>query len=145
MIEYLSLFVSSFLSATLLPGSSEAVLAGMIVMTDHPVAALIGVATLGNTLGASINWTIGLLVARGSSKIRLPVTPQQVDKFGRWYTTYGVWTLLFSWVPVIGDVLTTMAGLVRTPLVVFLPVVAAGKALRYLAVAGIVQWSILPG
>ena len=57
----------------------------------------------------------------------------------------GAWTLLFSWVPVIGDVLTTMAGLMRTPLVIFLPMVAAGKALRYLAVAGIVQWSILPG
>jgi membrane protein YqaA with SNARE-associated domain len=142
MIEYLSLFASSFLSATLLPGSSETVLAGLIALGTIPAAGLIVVATIGNTLGACVNWGLGLLAARGSTRVRLPITEAQIIRFGRWYGRFGSWSLLFTWVPVIGDPLTVVAGLARTPLVVFVPVVAAGKALRYLAIAGIVDWTL---
>jgi membrane protein YqaA with SNARE-associated domain len=141
-MEYLSLLFSSFLSATLLPGSSEALLAGLIAMSGQPVVLLIAVATLGNTLGATVNWALGRLVAEGHQKIRLPITPEQNDKASRWFRRYRVWSLFFSWVPVVGDPLTAVAGLTRTPFALFLPVVAAGKAFRYLGIAGIVQWSL---
>jgi membrane protein YqaA with SNARE-associated domain len=137
----LGLFGSAFLSATLLPTSSEAALAAAMALSDQPLALLIAVATLGNTLGSVVNWGLGRLVA-GGQKPWLPVEPARLDRFRRVYARFGVWSLLLSWVPVVGDPLTVLAGLARTPLAAFLPLVAAGKLARYLAVAGVVSLSL---
>jgi len=134
----LAVFISAFLSATLLPGSSEAALAAALRLTEAPAGLLIAAATIGNTLGAVVNWLLGLLVAGGESRVRLPASDAQIERARRLYGRYGVWTLLFSWVPVVGDPLTVLAGLARTPLALFLPLVAAGKFARYLAIAWMV-------
>lgn len=138
MTAALAVLVPAFLSATLLPGSSEAALAAALRLTEAPAAVLIGAATIGNTLGALVNWLLGRLAAGTGSRIRLPVSEARIERARRFYNRYGVWTLLLSWLPVVGDPLTVLAGLARTPLALFVPLVAAGKLARYLAIAGIV-------
>jgi membrane protein YqaA with SNARE-associated domain len=139
MTAILILFTSAFASATLLPGSSEAVLAGAMKLSDEPLWLLLAVATVGNTLGAAVNWVLGLLVAMGRERVKLPVSAERLDRFDAFYRRYGVWGLLLSWVPIIGDTLTVLAGLARTPLLVFLPLVAVGKLARYLVVAELIH------
>ena len=142
MTTYFALFVSAFLSATLLPGSSEVALAAAVGLSGLSVPALIATATIGNTLGACVNWFLGFLVAAGGKKVKRPASSAQIERFQGFYARYGVWSLLLSWVPVVGDPLTVLAGLARTPLIIFVPLIAAGKLARYLAVAGIVRWSL---
>lgn len=139
MSVYLALFVSAFLSATLLPGSSEAALAGAVAVSGESVALLIATATLGNTLGSCVNWLLGRLASAGSRHVRLPVGASQLARFVDVYKRFGVWSLLLSWLPVFGDPLTVLAGLARTPPAAFIPLVAIGKLARYLVVAGIVS------
>ena len=141
MTIYLALFVSAFLSATLLPGSSEAGLAAAIGLSGLSVPLLIAVATLGNTLGACVNWLLGWLAAKGEGRVKLPVSAAQLEKVRGIYARYGVWTLLLSWLPVVGDPLTVLAGLARTPFVLFLPLAAIGKLARYLVIAGLVSFA----
>lgn len=136
--ELLALFVSAFTSATLLPGTSEAALAALLAFGTVPVATAVTVATLGNTLGSLVNWAIGRFLARYRDHPRFPVSGAQRERFQRWYDRWGVWTLLLSWVPVVGDPLTVVAGLMRAPLRWVIPIVIVAKAGRYMAVAGIV-------
>lgn len=135
--ELLALFVTSFLTATLLPGSSEVALAAALKLGSSGPWPLILAATAGNTLGSVANWLIGRFGAQWRDHPRFPVRPGQMEKLEHWYRHYGVWTLLFAWLPVIGDPMTVMAGLLRTPLIIVLPLVALGKFLRYIAVAGV--------
>lgn len=127
------LFGVSFLAATALPAQSELVLAGLAAAGGTDRWLLVAVATLGNTLGAVVNWGLG----RGIERLRrLPGLGVPERAYGRaeaWFRRFGVWTLLFAWAPVVGDALTVVAGALRTPFAVFLPLVAAGKAARYVA------------
>ncbi|WP_017349729.1 YqaA family protein [Pantoea sp. A4] len=132
-----SLFSSSFLSATLLPGSSEALLVTLLIAKQASVFALVTMASLGNTLGGLTNIIIGRL---------LPLKQQ-----GRWHQKAITWlnrlgpaALLFSWLPLIGDVLCVLAGWLRLawgPVVLYL---AIGKTLRYVVIAMVtlqgMQW-----
>jgi len=127
-LSYGSMLASSFLSATLLPGSSEALLVGLLLAGKVSATALVFIAALGNTLGGLTNIVIGRL---------LPLKNQ-----GRWHNTAATWlrrlgpaALLFSWLPVIGDLLCVVAGWLRfawLPMVLFL---AIGKTLRYIVLA----------
>ncbi|MCB1377105.1 MAG: DedA family protein [Alphaproteobacteria bacterium] len=137
MTTYIALFVSAFLSATLLPGTSDVGLAAATAMSDLPVVMLVAVVTLGNTLGSCVNWIMGLAVAHGSERVKLPGA-DKLDRFKGFYARYGKWSLLLSWLPIVGDPLTVLAGLARTPLWLFLPLVMVGKLLRYVAIAGLV-------
>lgn len=139
---YWGLFSSSLAAATLLPAQSELLLAGLLLAREHPVWALIAVATAGNTLGSAVNWALGRYCARFSGRRWFPVSPASLEKAGRWYHRYGRWSLLLSWAPVIGDPLTLAAGLLREPLYFFLPVVAFAKWARYMVVAALaLQWA----
>lgn len=137
--ELLGLFVSAFTSATLLPGSSEAVLAGVIAFGSASPWSAVIVATIGNTLGSVVNWGMGLFAARFRHHRRFPLTPEQYERYCAIYAKWGVWSLLLSWTPVIGDPLTVVAGVMRTPIWIFLPLVTLAKGARYLVVAGLVQ------
>jgi len=139
MSVYLALFTTAFLSATLLPGTSEPALVAALSMSHLPVVGLVLVATAGNTLGACLNWLLGLLFSRHRPWVRLPVSPAQLARFQGFYARYGVWSLLLSWVPVIGDPLTVLAGLGRVPFLIFLPLVLAGKLARYVAIVWLFQ------
>jgi len=141
MMEYLGLFSAAFLAATLLPAQSELVLAGLLVMGDQPAWALIAVATAGNVLGSATNWLIGRYLMHFKDRRWFPAKQTTLDKAEAWYRTYGRWSLLLSWAPVIGDPLTVVAGVLREPLASFCCIVLAAKLGRYLVVAGVaLQW-----
>lgn len=137
LIPYLSLFLVAFGAATLLPLQSEAVLAGLLLAGGQPVWALLLVATLGNVLGSLVNWVLGRFLADFRHKKWFPVSESAIERAQATYRRYGRWTLLLSWLPVIGDPLTLVAGLMRESPWVFLLLVTLAKAGRYLAVAAL--------
>lgn len=137
MIELFTLFSSALLSATVLPGSSEAVLTGLLAMNSAPVLALVAVATVGNVLGSLLNWFLGLNARKWENHPRFPVKPADMARYESLYARYGRWSLLASWVPFLGDPITLAAGLARTPLIWFLPIVTFAKAARYGVVAAV--------
>lgn len=129
---YAGLFFSALVAATLLPMQSEAVLVGLLLTERYPVAALLLVATLGNVLGAVLNWLLGRYIERLRHKRWFPVSEARLDQAQRAYWRFGRWSLLLSWAPVIGDPLTVMAGVLREPFWRFLLLVSLAKAGRYL-------------
>lgn len=98
-----------------------------------PAVTLLLVASLGNTLGACVNYTLGYFAARMREHAWFPATLKQLERAERWYAKWGIWSLLLSWVPFIGDPLTVIAGLLRTPFWKFLIMVAMAKSGRYAA------------
>lgn len=142
MLAYLGIFVSAFVSATLLPAQSEAVLAAILAQGTHHAGLVIAVAALGNTLGAATNWLIGRGVHRFRERRWFPLSPEKLARAEGWYRRWGRWSLLLSWAPLIGDALCLAAGVLREPLPSFLGIVFTAKLLRYLVVAGAV-FSIL--
>ena len=133
MTAYISLFFSGFLSATLLPGSSEALLAFLASDGLDPIWLLVA-ATLGNTLGALLNYLLGRFCLAFKDRRWFPISAAALDRGTAWFARYGVWALLLSWLPVIGDPLTFAAGVLRTKWPLFLVLVGLGKAGRYLVV-----------
>lgn len=142
---YLSLFIIAFLAATLLPVQSEAVLAGLLAFSQEPWWALLAVATVGNTLGAAVNWALGLGIERFQNRRWFPATPAQLEKAKYYYTRYGRWCLLFSWLPIVGDAFTVIAGVLKERFWIFVLIVGAGKLARYLVVAAAVASSAMIG
>lgn len=132
----IALFFSAFTSATLLPGTSEAALAGLIAKETHAIWLLVAVATAGNVLGSVVNWVLGLYIDRFRDRRWFPVSPAALDRASRWFGKYGLWVLLFSWLPIIGDPLTLFAGVMRVRFLPFLILVTLGKAARYTMIAG---------
>lgn len=133
---YLGLFAVAFVAATLLPAQSEAVLAGLIVR-GHAPWALVAVASVGNVLGSTVNWWLGRELTRFSDRRWFPVKPGALARAQAWYGRYGKWSLLLSWLPLIGDPLTLAAGVMREPLRTFLALVTVAKTLRYVVVAAV--------
>lgn len=137
MPELAILFASAFLAATILPFPSEVTLAGLLYAGRIEVAALWLVATVGNTLGSMVNWGIGSFALRLQDHPRFPLRRNRLVRAQRWFNRFGVWTLLFAWLPIIGDPLTLVAGIMRTPLLLTLALVAIGKGVRYGVVIGL--------
>ena len=131
---YNSLFISSFLSSTILPGHSEIILTTLILLEKYSQFLLIFFASLGNILGSIVNWFLGLYITKFVNKSWFPFKKKQLDKASLWYLKYGKWSLFFSWVPIIGDPLTIVAGIFRVPLVIFITIVSISKVLRYIFV-----------
>jgi membrane protein YqaA with SNARE-associated domain len=135
LAAYGSLFLASLLAATLVPAQSESVLAGLILAGGQPVAGLVAVASLGNILGSIFNWLIGRGVEKFRDRRWFPASQNQLDRAQRHYQRFGYWSLLLAWVPVIGDPLTLVAGIMREPLWRFLLLVSIGKTGRYVVLA----------
>ncbi len=129
------MFASAFLAATILPAQSESLLVLLILAGDLPVVALVAVASLGNVLGSVVNWFLGRSLERYGARRWFPVSPEKLERARRWYARYGRWSLLASWVPVIGDPITLVAGVLREPLPSFLLLVGIAKAGRYAVLA----------
>ena len=116
---YLSLFVISFLAATILPFSSELTLAGLIATSNYDNLLLLIVASLGNILGSVVNWALGFYSSNLTTKKWFPFKETQIENSSKWFSKFGRWSLLFAWVPVIGDPLTLVAGLFRAKFLEF--------------------------
>ena len=127
---YLTMFSSAFLAATVVPFASEITLVAALA-AGGAVHWLLAVATLGNTLGALVNWALGRLMERFHDRRWFPVDAKQLERAQAWFRRYGVWSLLLAWAPLIGEPLTVIAGAMRVHVVPFLVLVAAGKAGRY--------------
>ena len=121
-----SLFISSFLSSTILPGHSEITLTTLIL--------LIFFASFGNILGSVINWYLGFYITKFVNKSWFPFKKTQLDNMSLWYLKYGKWSLFLSWVPFVGDPLTIVAGMFRVPFIIFITIVSISKILRYIFV-----------
>ena len=138
-IEYGGLFVSTFLAATILPFSSEAVLAGLHAASGGAgTATLLAVASVGNTLGSFANFLLGRLCLHWREARWFPVKAAELERATAWFRRFGAWSLLFAWVPVVGDPLTLVAGVLRVNIWLFLALVGAGKIARY----GVVLWAV---
>lgn len=135
MLDLLGLWLSALLAATLFPAQSEAVLVALLVQDAHPVWLLLVVATSGNVLGAVVNWALGRGLAGPAGRHWLRVPPATLARAESWYRRWGWWSLVLSWVPLIGDPLTLVAGLLRAPLPGFLLVVTLAKGGRYLVLS----------
>ncbi|MEC7815493.1 MAG: VTT domain-containing protein [Pseudomonadota bacterium] len=137
-MAYLTLFATAFAAATLLPAYSE-ILLGTLVSQGLPLFWLWFWATLGNTLGSVVNGVIGRQVDRFKHKRWFPVTDAQLDKARQRFNRYGQWSLLLGWLPLGGDALTLVGGIMRVPWLNFVVLVAIGKGARY----AFVIWLVL--
>jgi len=133
-VIYLSLFSISFLAATILPLSSELMLAGLIAKSNYDSLLLLIVASFGNVLGSVFNWTLGFYSRNLTIKKWFPFKDEQIEKSSKWFNKFGRWLLLFAWVPIIGDPLTLAAGLLRIKFIEFIILVTIGKVSRYFLV-----------
>ena len=131
---YLSLFFISFLAATILPFSSELSLAGLISTSNFNNPLLLIAASLGNILGSVVNWFIGFYSRNLTTKKWFPFKETQIERSSKWLSKFGKWSLLFTWVPIVGDPLTFVAGLLRVRFLDFIILVAIGKVSRYLII-----------
>ena len=131
---YLSLFFISFLAATVLPFSSELTLAGLISTSNYDNLLLLVVASFGNVLGSVFNWSLGFYSRNLSLKKWFPFKETQIERSSKWFSKFGKWSLLFAWLPIVGDPLTFVAGLLRVRFLDFIILVAIGKVSRYLIV-----------
>lgn len=132
---YLGLFTAAFGAATLLPLQSEALLVALLLGGGQPAGVLVLVASLGNVLGSLVNWWLGRYLQRIRDRRWFPVSDLRLLKAQHWYGRYGRWSLLLSWLPVIGDPLTLVAGIMREPLWRFMLIVTLAKTLRYAVLA----------
>jgi membrane protein YqaA with SNARE-associated domain len=136
MSVYVALFVSALLSATLLPGSSEVMLVSL-AQQDHGRLSLWLWATAGNTLGSCVNWWLGRFLLHFRHRRWFPFRQESLRRSQDWFQRYGLWSLLLSWAPVVGDGITFIAGVMRTGFVTFLLLVGIAKGLRYAILLGL--------
>ncbi|OOZ44749.1 YqaA family protein [Solemya velum gill symbiont] len=133
-LGYIGLFVAAFLAATILPLSSEALLSTLLLSGLSPVALVI-VATTGNVLGSLTNYALGYWGSKDVIKRWLKVSEEEFIKAEQRFVKYGLFSVLFAWVPIIGDPLTLIAGVLRIRLLWFLILVTAGKLMRYIVIS----------
>lgn len=137
---YAGLFANAAMAATLVPLPSEPALVALLATGTGDPAVLFAAATVGNTLGSSVNFLLGRGVERFRDRSWFPVTQDRYAaacrSFGRW----GLWSLPFAWLPFIGDPLTVAAGALRVPFATFLVLVGIGKAARYGMIVGGMSW-----
>ena len=131
---YIGLFISSFLAATILPLSSEVVLAALLVSGLSP-SVLVIVATTGNVSGSLTNYALGYWAGMGAVKKWLGMSEEEFVRAEQRFKKYGMFSLCFAWVPIIGDPLTVMAGILRIRILWFLLLVSAGKLARYIVIS----------
>ncbi len=129
-----TLFAAAFGAATILPFQSEVVFVALQVQEAAPLFWIITVASIGNILGSVVNYLMGLGVERFRGSRWFPVSDRQLDRAQAWYERWGVWTLLLSWAP-FGDGFTVVAGIMRTPVWLFLLLVSIAKTGRYVVLA----------
>lgn len=135
--SYSLLFINALGAASILPLASEPLYLALLHTHSQAWFGLWLCATLANTLGGVCNWWLGRYLRRWQQQRWFPVQRPLLRRASRSFRRYGIWSLLFSWLPVIGDAFTVLAGLLRLPLRYFVPLVAIGKGLRYAMLTGV--------
>lgn len=133
-LGWAGMFISALLAATLLPLGSEAVLLALLAAGYAPLP-LVLTATAGNVSGSLINYWLGRYAGRAGVQKILKVSDATYLSGQQHFQKYGVWSLLFAWLPVVGDPLTFIAGIMRTPVILFMLLVTLGKGARYALLA----------
>lgn len=136
-LGYVGLFISAFLAATILPLSSEIVLSALLLGGLSP-SALVIIATTGNVLGSLTNYALGYWASKVMVKKWLRMSEDDFVRAEQRFVKYGMVSLCFAWLPVVGDPLTVMAGVLWIRLRWFLLLVTAGKFLRYVVISYLV-------
>lgn len=132
-LGYFGMFVASFLAATILPLSSEVVLTALLLNGLSPVA-LVSVATTGNVLGSIVNYALGFWISIEVVKRWLKISEEEFIRAEQRFTKYGLASLLLAWMPIIGDPITVVAGILRVRFLWFVLLVTAGKLARYVVI-----------
>lgn len=134
---YAGLFISSFLAATILPLSSELVLSVLLLKDLNPVI-LVTIATIGNVLGAIVNYTIGFGSSMFLIRKVLKISDEEYSEAKTRFNKYGVISLFFAWAPLIGDPLTVVAGALKINILLFFIIVTSGKLIRYIIITFVI-------
>lgn len=134
LFDYLSVFFSAFISATLVPAASEILLLKAAMSGQADIFILLILASFGNTLGSVVNWILGRFFSHLMHKPWFPMNEYSFDRASIWFSKFGVWSLVFSWVPIVGDPLTLAAGVLRVSFLKFIILVSIGKIARYVLV-----------
>lgn len=129
-LGYIGMFLSAFLAATILPLSSEVVLAALFATGFSPILLLV-VASMGNILGSFVNYALGYRYGRVVAIKWLRIDDGTITRANHFFKRWGKWCLLLAWVPVIGDPITLVAGVLRTNVWFFLCCVIVSKTSRY--------------
>ena len=136
----MKLFIISLLAATILPLSSEIVLTTMLLTNLFEKNILLIVASSGNILGSIFNWYLGKKITIFQDRKWFPVSPEQLNKSQKYFQKYGLWSLLLAWVPVIGDPLTLLAGVLKVRFSIFFILVSISKISRYIFIIYLVSF-----
>jgi membrane protein YqaA with SNARE-associated domain len=139
MLLLAGLFASAFSSATILPGSSEVVMLGLMTQ-GISVMSLWVVATVGNIAGSVLSWWMGTAILRFQDKRWFPVSREKLERAQNWFGKWGKPALLLTWLPGVGDALSIAAGTLRVHLVTFMVLVGIAKGARYAMVLGGADW-----
>ena len=131
LFSYFQLLIISFLAATILPFSSEVVLTTMYLSNSFETYLLLIFASLGNILGSITNWYLGKKITIFQNRKWFPVSPDQLNRSQIYFQKYGLWSLLLAWVPIIGDPLTLLAGILKVRFGIFFLLVSISKISRY--------------
>lgn len=133
--ELIALFSSGFISATLLPGGSEALLIWYLSNSDIPPLTLVVAVTSGNVLGSVVTWGMGYWLSTKTPEnwLEKPARKRAL----KWLEKWGAGALLLAWLPIVGDPLCLMAGWLRTHFLFSVLMILLGKSIRYLLLAGL--------
>ena len=138
-LGYLTLFLTAFGAATILPGFSEVTFATLLLQSPQDWPTLLIVASAGNTLGGIANWVLGRFLVHWQDRKWFPVSAKRLDQARALFGKYGYPLLLLSWLPVIGDPITLAAGVLRAKFLPTLLLILIGKTARY----GVLCWATL--
>jgi len=125
------LFGGAFLAATVVPFLSEVMLTAAYANDPKAWALLWLAASVGNTLGAIVNWGFGRWALASKDKEWFPFKGKKLDRATRWFQRWAIWSLLLAWMPIVGDVLTFVAGTFKVNIWLFILLVGFGKTARY--------------
>lgn len=135
------LFLAAFVAATPVPFQSEIIFGGMVAAEPARFWLILAIASVGNTLGSVVNYFLGRGLAGLTLPERFRIPEVAMARAEGWFRRWGVWSLLLSWLP-LGDVLTVVAGVLKTPFWLFVVLVALAKTGRYL-VLGLVVLGVI--
>ncbi len=137
---YAALLLNAFVAATLLPAMSELTLASLLLAETGAPLGLFIAASLGNVAGSCLNWWLGHRITQYQNRRWFPFTNDQLERGRKYFERFGKYSLLFAWLPIVGDPLTLIAGILRTRFPMFVLLVSIGKATRY----GIIVLTVSP-